>query len=204
MMGIKTNNIIKAKQGIFPEALSRRAFIKQISIFSCVLVSGCSTMRVLLDAYPERFKSDRKLIDKILISFVTAIIPGAPIDKPDLTKIYYDDYYPFHKYLSFFAYDISDRSTGLYGEAEFYELSIEQRTAVIKNALGSDDNSGKLYQGAIFMAQASFYGGIYDDEKGCPFIDFHGRNDGFSPDEMYYTNNTSLLAAESTKDGNYN
>ena len=160
-------------------------------------------MRILLDVYPERFVEDRKLIDKILRSFVATIIPGVPTGEPDLTKIYYDNYYPFYRFRSFFVFDLSKRSSELFGEEKFYELTLEQRTTVIENALSSDNDVARLYQGAILMAQASFYGGIYDDKKGCPLIDFQGENYGFTPDEMYYPNSSSFLALESTIDGNY-
>lgn len=183
--------------------ISRLDFLKQISMLIGFVAVGCSPVRVLLKAYPKKFDADTLLVDQILRAFVVTVIPGAPDDDPNLTRIYSDEYYPFHSYCGFFVSDLSRRSADLYGDDRFDRLSAEQRTNVIEDGLRADATVARLYRAAIFMAQVSFYAGIYDDEKGCPLIDFHGSNSGFTLDEMCYPDCSSLLAHECTKYGNY-
>ncbi|MBI1805068.1 MAG: hypothetical protein HY033_08920 [Ignavibacteriae bacterium] len=183
--------------------ISRLDFIKNLSLLSGLLVAGCTPLRILLKQFPEEFKTNNELIDTMLRAFVVTVIPGAPFDDPNLTRIYTDDFYPFHSYCGFFVSDPSKRSEELYGTERFEQLAFDQRTKVIQGGLQADATLARLYAGAIFMAQASFYGGIYDDEKGCPLIDFHGTNSGFSADEMFYPDGRSFLACEVTQTGNY-
>jgi len=186
-----------------PRQVSRKEFLKQLSIASTLLFVACSPVRILLKAYPQKFDDDVELCERILRSFVTTIVPGAPIDDPNLMRIFTDDYYPFHKYCAFFVADLCKRSEDLFEETDFSVLSLAQRSQVVANGLASDATVSRLYRGAILMAQVSFYAGIYDDEKGCPLIDFHGSNFGFTPEEMYYPNNASLLSQAATDNGNY-
>jgi hypothetical protein len=184
--------------------VSRLSFLKQISVILGIAVSGCSPLRILLKDYPRKFDDDPGLRESTLRSFVTTVIPGAAIDEPDLVRIYGDSYYPFHPYCGFFVSDLSRRSSDLFGTDEFSRLPPEQRTAVIEDGLDADATIARLYRGAVLMAQASYFGGIYGDAKGCPLIDFHGANRGFTEREMYYPNASAFLASEATVDGNEN
>jgi hypothetical protein len=166
------------------------------------IFSGFTAIQMLLRIYPKRFREDGSLIDRVLRAFVMTIIPGAPLDDPNLIRMYLDSYYPFCPYSGFLAYDLVRRSRKLHGVERFDELSQTQRTAVVQSALGSDETVSRLYKGAILMAQVSFYGGIYDPEKGCPLIDFPGRNNGYFPREMFYSDAQRFLAVELTGDGN--
>lgn len=190
-------------KGSFQKEISRRFFLGQIAAASATFVAGCTPVRILLKSYPKKFDKENQLVDTMLRAFVVTIIPGAPVDDENLTKIYSDTFYPFHKYCGFFVSDLSDRSKNQFGNEKFDQLSLEQRTAVIEDGLGADGTTARLYRGAILMAQISFYGGIYDDEKGCPLIEFEGSNEGFEKEEMCYSDSSSGLAQEISKNGNY-
>ena len=166
------------------------------------IFSGFSAIQMLLRIYPKRFREDGSLSDRVLRAFVTTLIPGAPLDDPNLIRMYLDSYYPFCPYPGFLVYDLARRSRKLHGVEQFEKLSQRQRTAVVQDALGGDETINRLYKGAILMAQVSFYGGIYDPEKGCPLIEFPGRNNGYSPGEMFYPDAEGYLAVELTGDGN--
>lgn len=196
LTSLKTN-------GLFQKGISRRFFLGQVAAASAAFVAGCTPVRVLLKSYPQKFDKERQLIDTILRSFVVAVIPEATLDDENLTRIYSDTFYPFHKYCGFFVSDLSDRSKNLFGNEKFDQLSLKHRTAVIEDGLQADGTTARLYRGAILMAQISFYGGIYDDEKGCPLIEFEGTNQGFDQEEMCYVNSSAFLASEVTTDGNY-
>ncbi|HYQ87093.1 MAG TPA: hypothetical protein VES59_07625 [Bacteroidota bacterium] len=186
----------------FDQRVSRLSFLKQVSVILGLAVSGCSPLRILFKDYPRKFDDDLGLRESALRSFVTTVIPDAAPDEPDLVRIYGDPFYRFHPYCAFFVSDLSRRSSDLFGTEEFNRLAPEQRTAVIENGLDADATIARLYRGAILMAQASYFGGIYDDVKGCPQIDFHGSNPGFTERQMYYPNASVFLASETTIDGN--
>ena len=187
---------------LFDRRVSRLSFLKQVSVILGLALPGCSPLRILLKDYPRKFGNDPGLRESTLRSFVTAVIPGAAIDEPDLVRIYSDPFYPFQPYCAFFASDLSRRSSDLFATDEFNRLAPGQRTSVIENGLEADDTVARLYRGAILMAQVSYFGGIYDDEKGCPLIDFHGSNPGFTDAQMFYPNASVFLANEATMNGN--
>ena len=72
----------------------------------------------------------------------------------------------------------------------------------IQDGLASDKITQKLYQGAIFLVQVSYYSSIYDDQVGCALIDYDGRYRGASRDQMVYADADSYLASTVTSDGN--
>lgn len=183
--------------------ISRLDFVKQMALLSGAVLVGCSPLKIFFKAYPGKFDTDSALVDRILRAFVVTVIPGASFDQPDLVRIYTDEFYPFRNYCGFFAADLVQRSKELFGTEKFDELTLEQRTSVIQNGLEADSTLRQLYTGAIFMAQVSFYGSVYNDDRGCALIDFHGTNSGFTPDEMCYNNASLSLAKEITSTGNY-
>lgn len=189
--------------GFFTQRVSRLEFLKQLCIGSGVLLAGCTPMKIVLGAFPDEFKRDTELRERILRAFVTAVIPGASEDDPQLVRMFTDEYYPFHEYCAFFVADLSSRSNRLFGDRHFDNLSLQERTQVIRDGLSDDVMIVRLYRGAIFLSQVSFYAGIYDDEKGCPLIDFHGTNFGFTDEVMYYAETTRFLAPAATATGNY-
>ena len=103
------------------------------------------------------------------------MLPGAAEDDPDLIRAYHDTAYPLGKYRNFLAADLSRRAWDGFGTDAFHQLPLEQRTEIIRCAVASGGTTARLYNGAIFLAQIAFYGGIYDDAKGCPLIGFEGR-----------------------------
>ncbi len=160
-----------------------------------------SAVRMLLNLYPQRFRKDATLRERLLKAFVLTVIPGADGSHPDLTRMYYDTDYPFYPYSGYLAKDLTTRSGRLFG-AEFDRLDPARRTSVLVDALAADDTTSRLYKGAILMAQVSYYAGIYDPDRGCPLIEFPGRNRGFSAAEVSYPNATEYLGTESVPDGN--
>ena len=186
-----------------PGQISRLDFLKQFSFLLATACVGCSPLKIFLGAYPDKFNERSSAGDDILRAFVTTVIPGASPDDENLIRAFYDRFYPFHDYTGFFVYDLNRRSKSLFRTGDFQSLSPDRRTKVIQDGLNADAAVRKLYSGAIFLAQVSFYGGIYDDDRGCPLIGFEGSNSGFSNEEMYYANAASLRAHEATTTGNY-
>ena len=183
--------------------ISRKTFIGQIGLLLAGCLAGCTPVKILLKAYPAKFREDRELADEYLRAFVATVIPGAPIDDPDLVRIYTDGDYPFRPHCAFFVSDLAKRSADLFGEEKFPRLDAVRRTRVIRDGLDSDPIVSRLYRGAVFMAQVSFFGSIYDDARGCPLIGYPGTETYHSPEEMFYPRAAEWLSAEATADGNF-
>ena len=184
-------------------AITRRAALGRMAALAGGLAVGCTPLRYVLRAYPADFEADRELTDRVLRAFVDAVVPGIRLDAPDLARAFFDEDYPFAKYAAFFAAHLCRRGDELFGVGRFDALDRERRTAVVRAGLRGDAAARKLYEGAIFLAQVSVYAGIYDDERGCPLIDFPGRYRVRPHDQLTYPDPARFLAAESTADGNH-
>ena len=185
------------------QTLSRRQALRHIGLLAAGLAVGCMPLRIVLKAYPEDFETDPALTDRILRAFVITVIPAAPADDPDLVRVYGDRFYPFAAYRAFFAADLCRRAAERFGTAAFDRLTPEQRTGVIQEGLHADATTQRLYTGAVFLAQISFYGGIYDDAKGCPQIGFDGRYRFRGLEALTYPDPERFLARVLTAGGNF-
>jgi hypothetical protein len=182
--------------------ISRRQLLQQLGLIAAGLAAACTPVRVLVNAYPQRFDDDPVLVDRVLSAFVTAVIPGAAAGDPDLTRAFTDRDYPFAPFAAFFAADLERRARARFGEA-FERLSPAARTALIADGLAADATSRKLYSGAIALAQIACYAGIYDAKKGCTLIGFEGGYHFPPLADITYPEPTRFLAAALTPDGNY-
>lgn len=182
--------------------ISRLDFLKKISLSLGILMTSCTPVRILLNTHDDKYDKDAGLKNKILRAFVTAVIPGVDPEDPDMCRIFCDEYYPFHKYTGFFTSDLCSKSEKFFGTKKYYDLTLEQRTEVIRAGLEDDSVTERIYTAAIFITQISVYCSIYNDEKGCSLIDYHGSY-GFMDSEMYYSNFQNYLANELTSTGNY-
>lgn len=179
---------------------TRRDILKGLGIAALVGLASCTPVKYILNPRPKRYL-DPSTLERTLRAFAETIIPGAPLDEPNLVRIFTDDYYPFAEYAAFFANDLDSRSHDTF-RREFAELTQDDRTTIVKAGLAADATMSRLYYAAIYMTKVSFFGGIYDDTKGCPMIEFYGK-DGFMSADMYYDNASQYLAREITINGNY-
>lgn len=181
-------------------AVSRREALKRLSCLVAGLAVGCTPVRIVFKAIPEAYE-DPALAERMLVAFVTTVVPGVSADDPNLTRVFGDPFYPFAGYRTFFVSDLCRRATDRFGAA-FDRLTPEQRAAVIQQGLRADPTTRKLYTGAVFLAQIAVFGGIYDAERGSPLIDFEGRY-RFRGRRFYtYTDPERFLARALTPTGN--
>ncbi len=164
--------------------------------------SVISAVRMLLYLYPAKFRRDTVLQEHTLRAFVVTVIPGAEREDPDLVRMYYDTDYPFYPYTGYLVFDIETRTARRHPGTSFGELPPGERTAILSEALASDDTTSRLFKGAMLMAQVSYFAGIYDPGKGCPLIEFPGRNAGFTPEEISLPDAGDYLGEPATADGN--
>ena len=170
--------------------------------FTALGIASCSPLKAVFKAYPGKFDHDSDLDDRLLQAFAKTVVPGCDAKDPNAIRIYRDDILPFSQYLGFFTSDLAERSKRLFGTEQFETLSQSDREKVIRSGLEGDATISHLYRGAVLMAKASIYAGIYDDTYGCPHIDFHGRNNGYSVEEICYPNARQYYAPSITRDGN--
>jgi hypothetical protein len=172
-----------------------------IGLLAAAGLAGCTPARILLQAYPEPFKQDDELNERILSAFADAIIPGAGEHDRNVVRVYRDEFYPFAKYHRYFASDLCRRAGDVCGTEEFGRLSRRERERVIEAALASDGTSRKLYSGAIMLTQVAFYGGIYDDQRGCAEIAFDGEYRFRGLEAVTYPDPERFLATPMTPSG---
>ncbi len=165
------------------------------------LLSIPYAIQMVLRLFPHKYCDDEVLKYNYLKAFVQTVIPGVDENENNMISMYSDSYYPFHFYCGYFIYDLNRRSKRLFENKEFIELPTENRTEVIQNALLGRELTRRLYNGAILMAQVSYYGAIYNEEEGCSLIDFPGRNGGYSKEESTYSFSSKFLDKELTTDG---
>jgi hypothetical protein len=181
--------------------ISRRDVLRILGLITAGMAAGaCTPLRILTGAYPDDFKHSGDKVERVLRAFVVAVIPGAPLQSRDLVRAYFDRAYPFAPYAAFLAADLCERACERFGHDRFWDLDGAQRTHVISDGLAADATTRKLYGGAIFLAQVSFYGGIYDDDTGCPLIDFPGHYRGAA---VSYDDAERFLPTALTDTGNY-
>jgi hypothetical protein len=183
-------------------AVSRRQAVRWLGLLAAGCLAGCTPVRIGAGLYPKVFQPGMGRLDGVLRAFVVTVIPGASADAPHLTRVFHDDYYGFARVAPFFAADLSARAGRLYGEESFDGLPAAGRTGVVRSGLGADRTTRKLYNGAVLLAQASFYAGIYDDDAGCALIDFPGRPRTGATRERPYPQPEQYLALPTTLDGN--
>ncbi len=181
--------------------VTRREVLKTIgAVVAGLGAAACAPLRVAFDQYPEAFRRDADRLERALRAFVTAVIPGASERDPNLTRAFSDRFYRFARFRHFFASDLCTRASMRYGTECFERLTRAERTRVIQDGLAAGGVTGRLYSGAVFLAQITYYAGVYDPERGCELIDFDGCFRG--RDELSYPEPRRFLAASLTVDGN--
>lgn len=107
-----------------------------------------------------------------LRAFSEVIIPEAQFEEPGLTDVFYDEYYPFLKYIRILSEDLDKVSKKEYQTDCFSDLSLIRRTEIVDRRLIHNGVSGAIYMAAIYLIQLSYFTGIYNPDKGCELIGF--------------------------------
>ena len=182
--------------------MTRRGFLGAMTVMLGGVLAGCSTLSLVLGTYPDKYDHDGNLREFMLAMFACTIIPDAQPDEPNLTRVFNDDFYPFHEYSGYFLSVLAGTSEDLYGHDAFHLLDQDGRTRVVEECLAKGGPAGRLTTTAVFMAQFSYFGGIYDDDRGCSLIEFPGANDGYRPNTMNRHEISKHMAREMTLGGN--
>jgi len=180
--------------------LNRREALRRMGLAAAALLTGCTPLRMTLGLYPGHFKDNPGEAARALELFLGTVVPGAD-PGAGLSRVFFDRDYPLHDWAAFLAQDLCDRCATLHGTSWFAEEGPGRRAAVIRSGLAAADPLPRLYRGAILLAQVAAYASIYDDEAGCPAIDFPGANYGFDPAETSYPDPERFRTREITAAG---
>jgi hypothetical protein len=191
--------LAEANPGAWSQAVNRRDALKSMSVLALGALVGCTPLRLALRT---DHISDVDDADEILRAFVTTVVPLADPAEPELTRAFYDPEFGFPRCSGFFVKDLRDRAKDRFGGIPFTALSADQRAEIVRDGLDAGGLRSRVYTGAVFLSQVSFYAGIYDDRRGCPAIDFDGRNRGFDDDDLTYPEPDRFFGAQLSADGN--
>jgi len=139
---------------------SRRQALRTIAaVLSAVGGAACAPTRILLGAYPSEFKGHSARTQATLAAFVCTVEPGASPDPARTALTLQDPYYPLARYAAYLASDLDGRANRGY-HCSFAALSCAERAAVVASGLAAGGVTGKLYSGAIYLAQIAVYAGL--------------------------------------------
>ena len=127
------------------------------------VLPGSATLRAAIRSGPDHAALGAGGGEEILRAFVTTVVPCVSPTEPDLLRAFHDPAYSFEEYRDLLVYDLAVRSARTGGGEPFTQLSRAARRRVIREALAADGSVQRLYRGAIFLAQASIYGGLYEE-----------------------------------------
>ena len=182
-------------------SIARREALSRLGVLTAGLVSACTPVRILLHDYPSAFDGE-DASQRVLRAFVLTIIPEADAHDPNLLRAFHDSDLRFAPYRGFFVSDLCQRAAARTGTT-FDRLSQSERLAVVQEGLAADATTQRLYSGAILVTQASYYGGIYDDQHGCALIGFEGAYQFHGIAAITYPDPQRFLSWPLTADGNW-
>jgi hypothetical protein len=181
-------------------SIARREALRRLGVLTAGLASACTPLRIVLHDYPSAFDGE-EASDRVLRAFVLTVIPEAEAGDPNVLRAFRDPDLRFAPYRGFFVSDLCQRSAARTGQS-FDRLSQAERLAVVQEGLAADATTQRLYTGAILVVQASYYGGIYDDKRGCALIDFEGTYRFRGLAAVTYSDPERFLSWALTADGN--
>jgi hypothetical protein len=183
--------------------ITRRQVLGRLTaVLAGIGAAGCAPLRIVLKDYPDEFITDAALVERTLRAFALTVVPGAPPDDPALTRVFADPFHPLAPHRGFLASDLSWRAYERFGDAGFASLPLDRRTWVVRRGLGQPGLTGRMYAGAVLLAQVAAYAGIYDDTAGSPLIGFPGRGHVPSRAELTYPDAARFLARPLSHSGN--
>jgi hypothetical protein len=155
--------------------LSRRQALRLLAGGASALAAGaCTPARIVLQAYPEDYRNGSQATQQALLALIDTVVPGLSPEALRSVDVLTDRFYPLARFSDFLASDLDRRARRQHRD-RFASLTLDQRTAVVKEALASRDRTiQRLYTGAVFLTEAAVYGGIGDDRAGCALTGFPG------------------------------
>ncbi|MFN2317897.1 MAG: hypothetical protein ABR602_14605 [Gemmatimonadales bacterium] len=105
--------------------------------------------------------------------FVETVVPGTPVDRPGSAGVFFDPFYPLTPHRAWLARDLNDRAMRRFHQP-FDGLPRSARESIVRTGLASSGLTGRIYHGAVFLAQIAIYAGLAHPTGACPAIGFQG------------------------------
>ena len=186
-----------------PGMVSRRAMLGRLGVvvLGAAAATGCAPTFVINALYPEAGQLDDTTVARTLRAFVETVLPDAA--EPELVaRLFAEPALKFADYRRAFVADLRRRSLELNGTEQYEVLAPGERRDVVKAGLDSGAISGRLYNGAVFLTQVVFYGGLWHPQGACPCIGFMGPYVFQGYAALTYPDPDTYLPGCLTSDGN--
>ena len=194
--------IKKGRDDMREEGVSRRGFLKGITVLCASGVAGISGLELWTDAAEAGDVEASHIEEETMKAFADTIIPG-PNSDPEgsvggveayALEVLYDAYYGLRPFIGILAIDLNLASLWWYCRL-FKDLGFRQRKRII---LFKDYFSlmKPVYEQAELLVKLAFYGAIIND-VGTDYISFPGPSPGY-----YGYSFNEKFAEEATTDGN--
>ncbi|HSR14109.1 MAG TPA: hypothetical protein VLL51_00045 [Gemmatimonadales bacterium] len=184
-----------------PAAISRRDALARMGAVAAAIASACTPARLALGTTPGGF-DDPATGEQALRAFVLTVVPGADPSSRSLTQCFSDELFPFRRYRAVFVADLSRRARSRYGQSSFERLRPHERREVVRDGLHGGWITGRLYAGAVFLAQLAVLGGIYAANAAVPQLGFDGEYRWEGLENVTWPEPARYLAVTRTSDGN--
>lgn len=181
---------------------SRRALLRASLALTAATLMGCTPLKLAAQHQPCSPADALSGAYRVLNAFAQAIVPDAGPDMPSLTRVLYDPYFPFAPYVEVFIDDLCRRARHRHKFESFDTLDLPTREGLVAEAVAHGGLIRRLYVGAIFLTQASFYADIYEQSGGCAAIGFEVPYRFVDFNCLTYPDTETFLAFQETCDGN--
>jgi len=182
-------------------AISRREALTRLSAIALgIAAAGCAPAAIAGRAlYPEAAALDDDAIARGLTAFVATVIPEPGVADA-VARRFADPFLRFAPHRGEFVADLMRRADLLARTDRFDRLSADQRRTIVQAGLDGGAVTGRLYGGAVFLAQIVYYSGLWNERGDCAFIGYDGGFTGGSP--VSYDDPEPFLPEAITADGN--
>ena len=182
--------------------MSRREALRYVGTAALgVAATACAPTFIARSLYPESATLDEATIVATLAAFVTTVVPGSE-DPAAVAHTFADPTLRFASFRGAIVADLTRRAVAR-GACGFPHLDHAARIDVIREGLEAGVITGRLYNGGVFLAQAAYYGGLWNQASACPAIGFEGPYVFRGTGAFTYPDPDAWLPAARSADGNW-
>ena len=189
-------------RSVIAAGISRRAALERLGIITMGIAAGaCAPATMATRAlYPEAVALDEDTVQRVLIAFAAVVIPE-PEAAAAVVRCFADPALRFAPFRDEFTADLMRRADRVAGTDRFDRLGAEQRRAIVQSGIDGGKVSRKLYA-AVFLTQAVYYSGIWNEDGSCPFIGYGGAYVFAGYSALTYPDPQRFFPVSLTTDGN--
>jgi hypothetical protein len=182
--------------------MQRRHFIRAFSAGALLTAaSACTPLRVVFDAFEDGHHAGTPNARLMTASFLETILPFPDAGRSEMVEYFHAREYPIAAYLHVLLDELDSTSAKRTGRP-WMQATRKQRLEIIHDIQRADGIARKVLDGAILVAQATYYGGAWDDAHGCPAIGYYGTRELEREHEISYKWSALVLRSTGYSSGN--